>query len=153
MVMTNQNTPDSIAVPAQLLVREVWSRGDLALVDELVTDGYVEHDPVRSNPLRGPEALKERVARYRRGSPDLTRTIEETLVDGNTVAIHYTVTGTHEGSLLGIDPTGREIEVDGMLLSRVIDDRITEGTDIWDAFGLLRQLDALPDSITDREQP
>lgn len=151
--MTNQNDPDSTAVPAQLLVQEVWSRGDLALVDELVTDGYVEHDPVRSNPIRGPEALKAWVAQYRQGSPDLTRTIEETLVDADIVAIHYTATGTHEGLLLGIEPTGREIEVDGVLISRVRGGRLAEGTDIWDAFGLLRQLEALPESITDRAQP
>lgn len=152
MVMTNRNGPDSIAVPAQLLVREVWSRGDLALVDELVTDGYVEYEPTRSEPVRGPEALKEQVAHYRQGIPDLTRTIEETLVDGTRVAIHYTTSGTHEGPLLGIDPTGKEIEVDGVFISHVTGGRLAEGTDVWDAFGLLRQLRTLPEPITDREQ-
>lgn len=151
-MMTDGNRPDSIAVPAQLLVQEVWSRGDLALVDELVTDDYVEHDPVQSNPIRGPEALKERVAQYRQGTPDLTRTIEETLVDEPTVAIHYTAIGTHEGPLLGIESTGREIETEGVLISRVMDGRLVEGTDVWDVFGLLRQLEALPESITNRDQ-
>jgi steroid delta-isomerase-like uncharacterized protein len=152
MAMTNQSESDSIAVPAQLLVREVWSRGDLALVDELVTDDYVEYEPTRSDPIRGPEALKERVAQYRQGIPDLTRTIEEALVDETTVAIHYTATGTHESPLLGIDPTKREIEVDGVFISHVTGGRLAEGTDVWDAFGLLRQLGALPEPITDRER-
>lgn len=147
--MTNQNEPDSIAGPAQLLVQEVWNRGDLALVDELVTDDYVEFDPIRSDPVRGPEALKERVAQYRQGMPDLTRTIDETFVDGTTVVIPYTAAGTHDGEFLGVAPTGRQVEVQGILITRVETGELAEGTDLWNAFGLLGQIGALPESLAD----
>lgn len=149
MVMTNQNESDSIAGPAQLLVQEVWNRGDLALVDELVTDDYVEYDPVRSDPIRGPETLKERVAEYRQGIPDLTRIIEEMFVDGTTVVIPYTAAGTHEGEFLGIAPTGRQVEVEGIFTARVETGYLVEGTDMWNAFGLLRQIGALPEPLAD----
>lgn len=147
--MTTQNRPDSIAHPAWLLTREVWSRGDLALVDELVTGDYVQYDPVRRDPIRGPEALKETVATYRQGTPDLTKTVEETFVDGTAVVVRYTATGTHEGELVGVAPTGREIEVEGIFVSRVESGKLTEGTDMWDAFGLLRQVGALPEPLAD----
>lgn len=148
MAMTDQNRSKSTAGPAQLMVQEVWSRGDLALVDELVTD-YVRYDPALSDPVDGPEALKQTVAQYRRGVPDLTKTIEETIVDGSAVVIHYTATGTHEGALLGIDPTSREFEVDGVFTSRAAAGGLTRATDIWDGIGLLQQIGAGPDSSLD----
>lgn len=125
------------------MVEEVWSRGDLALVDDLVTEDYVQHDVAQPEPIRGPEALKEAIGMYRAGTPDLTKTIEELIVDGETVVIPYTATGTHEGEIMGVAPTGTELEVEGIFVYRVEDGRLSEGTDLWDAFGLLRQIGAV----------
>jgi len=147
--MTTRNQPESIANPAWLLLREVWSRGDLALVDEIVTADYVQHDPVLPDPIRGPEALKEAVATYRRGTPDLTKTVEGTFVDEPTVVVPYTATGTHDGEFLGVAPTGREIEVEGVFVSCVEGRKLAEGTDMWDAFGLFQQVGALPEPLAD----
>lgn len=141
--MATENHHESVESPARLMVQEVWSRGDLDLIDDLVTEDYVQYDAALPEPVRGPEALKETVAMFRDGTPDLTKTINETIVDGDTVVIPYTATGTHEGEILGVAPTGTEIEVDGIFIYRVEDGRLTEGTDLWDAFGLLRQIDAL----------
>lgn len=154
--MTADDTPETVAAPATLLVREVWSRGDLALVDELVAEDVVFRFPTAAGPVRGPAALERSVAACRRVAPDLTREIQETVVDGETVVVRYTATGTHEGSILGVAPTGTRFEVDGVLVGRVVDGELVEGTDLWDALGLLRQLDALPESVADHgdtEQP
>lgn len=142
--MTQQTNPESVAQPAHLMLEEVWSRGDLALVDELTTEDYVEHDPVLPEPIRGREALKETIAMFREGTPDLTKAVDETFVDGNTVVVTYAATGTHEGDIMGIPPTGRSIEVEGVFVYRVEDGRLAEGRDMWDAFGLLAQVGALP---------
>ncbi|MGM0605224.1 MAG: ester cyclase [Halobacteriota archaeon] len=133
-----------MTTPAHLMLQEVWSKGDLALIDELTTEDYVEHDPVLPEPVRGREALKETIAMFREGTPDLTKAVDETYVDGDTVVVTYTATGTHEGEFMGIARTGREIEVDGVFVYRVEDDRLAEGRDVWDAFGLLGQIGALP---------
>lgn len=147
--MTADDTPETVAAPATLLVREVWSRGDLALVDELVTGDVVFRFPTVSGPVRGSVALERSVAACRRASPDLTRDIEETVVDGETVVIRYTATGSHQGPILGVEPTGRRFEVGGVLVGHVADGKLVEGTDFWDTLGLLRQLDALPESLAD----
>ncbi len=141
--MATENHRESIESPVRLMVQEVWSRGDLALVDDLVTEDYVQYDAALPEPVRGPEELKETVAMFREGTPDLTKTIEETIVDGNTVVVPYTATGTHEGEILGVASTGTEIEVQGVFIYRVEDGRLVEGTDLWDAFGLLRQIGAV----------
>lgn len=141
--MAIENHRESVESPARLMVQEVWSRGDLDLIDDLVTEDYVQYDAALPEPVSGPEALKETVAMFREGTPDLTKTIEETIVDGETIVIPYTATGTHKGEILGVPPTGNEIEVEGILIYRVEDGRLAEGTDLWDAFGLLRQIEAI----------
>ncbi|ARS89995.1 ester cyclase [Natrarchaeobaculum aegyptiacum] len=130
----------STASPALQLLREVWSGGDLALIDELVTDDYVHSDSVLPDLLEGPAALREWVETVRTGTPDMTKTVRETYVDGDAVIIAYTARGTHEGDIFGIAPTGRSLEVDGVCVSRVADGRLVESTDVWDAFGLFAQL-------------
>ena len=141
--MSDENCSDPTASPAHLMLREVWSKGDLPLVDEITTEDYVEHDPVFPEPIRGRDALKEAIATFREGAPDLTKSVDETYVDGDTVVVTYTATGTHEGEIMGIAPTGRSIEVDGVFVYRVEDGRLAEGTDQWDALGLLDQLGSL----------
>ncbi|WP_317175950.1 ester cyclase [Halomontanus rarus] len=138
--MTTENDRESTGSPAQLMVQEVWSRGDLQLIDDLVTEDYVHYDVALPKPIRGPEAFKETVAMFREGTPDLTKAIKETIVDGNTVVIPYTATGTHKGEILGVAPTDTEIEVEGMFVYRVEDGCLVEGTDLWNAFGLLCQI-------------
>lgn len=141
--MTTENHRQSIESPAQIMVDEVWSRGDLDLIDDVVTADYVEYDPALPEPIRGPEALKETIAMFRKGTPDLTKTIQQTIVDGETVVIPYTATGTHKGEILGVAPTGNEIEVQGVFVYHGEGGRLSEGTDLWDTYGLLRQIDAV----------
>ena len=145
--MTTPTERESNVNPARLMVREVWSAGDLALIDELATDDHVHHDPLIREPLEGRTALKEWVATVREGAPDLTKTITGTYVDGDAVIVTYTTTGTHEGEIMGIAPTDRSIEVDGVYVFHVADGTIEETLDTWDAFGLFAQLGAFPEVV------
>ncbi|MFP9190067.1 ester cyclase [Natronosalvus vescus] len=145
--MTTENGSEARSTPAHLLLREVWNRGDLALIDELVTEDHIHHDPLLPEPLEGREALKGWVETVREGTPDLTKTVHETYVDGDAVIVTYTTTGTHEGEIMGIAPTGRSLEVDGVYVHHLEDSRITETLDTWDAFGLFAQLGTFPEVV------
>lgn len=65
----------------------------------------------------------------------LTRwsTPSTTNAEGDTVAIHWTGTETHHGSLGGIGPTSTDVEVRSLGLSRVEDGLIAESWDSYDA--------------------
>src|SRR5215475_15587254 len=55
---------------------ELWSRGDLAVADEIVAPEYERHDPGDPFPARGPEDVKRIVTMLRTMLPDLNIQIE-----------------------------------------------------------------------------
>jgi steroid delta-isomerase-like uncharacterized protein len=128
---------------------EVFSQGDLDLVDELVAPDYVGHPSGPEQELRGPQGVKDYVGRLREGVPDLILTIEDQVVDGNKVATRWVGRGTHDGELLGAAPTGRTATVTGITIQRFgAGGRIVEGWTSWDMLGMLQQL-----GITPQPQP
>ncbi|AGB17020.1 ketosteroid isomerase-like protein [Halovivax ruber XH-70] len=145
--MTAATGPKSTANPAHLMLREVWSTGDIELIDELVADRHVHYDPLFDEPIAGASALKEWVGTVRTGSPTLTKSVRETYVDGNAVILTYTSTGTHDGEIMGIAPTGRSFELEGASVFRVDDGRLVETVDVWDTFGLFSQIGAFPEVV------
>jgi steroid delta-isomerase-like uncharacterized protein len=122
---------------------EPW-KGSLEIVDELYASNYVGHDPSMPEPLRGPKGVKEFISTYRAAFPDARITVEQQLAEGDLVATRWTGRGTHEGELMGITPTGKQVTVSGLTITRLEGDRIVEEFQNWDTFGMMQQLDAVP---------
>jgi steroid delta-isomerase-like uncharacterized protein len=129
-------------------VDEIFTAGDLAVVDELYAADYIGHDPTRPEPIRGPAGVKEQVSGYRTAFPDLQLTADEIVAEGDLVVTRWTATGTHEGELFGVTPTGRQVTATGISIIRVAGGRIVEDWTSWDALGLMQQLGALPAPTT-----
>ena len=72
--------------------------------------------------------------------PDVKFVVEEMIAEGSIVAARYRWQGTHQGSFLGIAPTGRRLSVRGMEFYRVEGGRVLERWDLSDEFGMLTQL-------------
>lgn len=145
--MLTQPDPTGRATPAHLMLREVWSMGDLALIDEIVEPTHVYHDPVVTDPGQGPEALKTTIELVRDGIPDLRKVVDDEHVAGDTVFLTYTASGTHDGPFLGLEPTSRSVEIDGVYIGRVTETDLVRSTDRWDVYGLLNQIGALPPAL------
>lgn len=98
---------------------------------------------------RGPGATSwaGRSPRFRRDDaafPDTSVEIVHLLGENDMVTVHFRATGTHQGRFQGIEPTGNRVEVTGMAIKRLHNGKIVEEWQIFDALGLLRQLDAIP---------
>ncbi len=52
--------------------------------------------------------------------------------------------GTHKGELMGIPPTGKQIAVSGMTISRIVNGKAEETWANYDALGMLQQLGVVP---------
>jgi predicted ester cyclase len=125
------------------LFEEPW-KGNLEVVDELIASEYVGHDPANPEPLRGPEGVKEFISTYRAAFPDSRITVEQQLAEGDLVATRWSGGGTHEGELMGIQPTGKQVTISGLTISRLVGGKVVEEFQNWDNFGMLQQLDAIP---------
>lgn len=120
------------------LFDNVWNQGKLDLVNEIVTENFVDHDP--THPVKGPEGLKGLVAKYRAAFPDCRLDIDETIDAGERLVVRWRYSGTHTSPLEGIPPTGRRVQGPGISIYRFNGNRIDESYTTWDALGMMQQL-------------
>lgn len=106
---------------------------------------YVGHTSTRAEALQGRDDMTEYIEVTRAAFPDLELALEHLVADGEWVASHWTATGTHEGELMGIEPTGNAYEATGMEVTRIEDGRIVEQWHVGDELGMLQQLGVLPE--------
>ena len=121
---------------------EPWE-GNLGVIDELVAPDYIGHDPAQPD-MQGPEGIKEFITGYLAGFPDGRITIDEQLAEGDMVATRWTGRGTHKGEMMGIPPTGKQVTVSGITISRVKNGKVVEEWSNWDTLGMLQQLGVVP---------
>ncbi len=118
---------------------EVWNRGRVQSIDELLAADGVVHG-LGDGRLTGPAAFKAFHAGYRDAFPDVVITIEDVVAEGDTVAFRWSATGTHRGNGLGIPATQRTVRFSGMGFGRVRNGQLVEGWNNFDQLGLLQQL-------------
>ena len=72
--------------------------------------------------------------------PDWHWEMRHLAVDGDNIAVHFTVTGTHRGAFQGIEATGRRVTVSEFTLYRVEDGKFAEVWDLTDMDAVMRQI-------------
>ncbi|HVZ74618.1 MAG TPA: ester cyclase [Polyangia bacterium] len=124
---------------------EVWSRGNVALIDELMTKDYVNDDPATpGRRIQGREAFKHLVTTLRGAFQEMKMTIKAQHAEGDVVVTEWSAHAFHRGTLNGIPPTGKEGTTTGVTISTFAGNQIAEDRAIWDLFGLLRQVGVIP---------
>jgi predicted ester cyclase len=63
---------------------------------------------------------------FRQAFPDWHAGQEASIAEGDLVAERFTARGTHQGELLGVAPTGREVVLAGINIFRVQDGKVVE---------------------------
>lgn len=124
-------------------VEEVINAGNFDVVDELVAHDHVNDDPTAPEAPQGAEGIKQLIGMYREAFPDLHFEIREMISEGGIVAHRWILTGTHEGEMMGVEPTGRRVEVMGVEMNRVEDGKISASHTVSDSMGMMRQLGVL----------
>lgn len=125
---------------AQKEFESAWNQGEL---DETrYTEDFryhgVDEKPVNYDTYAGT------VAGFRSAFPDMKKTVEDCICEDDRVLVRYSANMTHEGELMGFDPSGETVEATGMVLYRVEDGQIAEGWINYDALGIMTQIGAFP---------
>lgn len=117
----------------------LWSKGDLAVADELYSPDFLCHFVVGPD-WKGIEGIKNEVASHRRSFPDWHEKVDDIVAQGDKVVIRFTSTGTQLGEFQGIPPTGRKVKIQEMAIFRLSHGKIVEQWGMPDIHGLLAQL-------------
>ncbi len=111
------------------LVRQITDKivngGDLGIARELFAPEYVLHKPGLSFP-RGPEAFKMAVRQWRDAFPDYHVETQALIVEGEYVVNRFVATGTSQGGLMGMPPTGKSFTVSGTEVHQVVGGLVVE---------------------------
>ena len=118
---------------------EAVNTGNFDLFNEAVAPGCVDHDPAPGQ-APGPEGYRMFFSQMRTAFPDLNAAPEALVADDESIAFAYTLTGTHQGPLGGLPPTGRKVKIRGLQFSKFKDGKMVERWGSSDQLGLLTQL-------------
>ena len=107
------------AVAAQC--SELFSPTDVERsIDEFFANDFVVHDTFPGL-ARDVVGTKQWNAAILEAVPDYNVTIEDQFAENDKVVTRWTARGTHKGKFQGIAPTGRQVSVTGMTISRYVD--------------------------------
>jgi predicted ester cyclase len=127
------------------LLRRAWAaydRGDEEAFAACLTDDWREYDDQGNHATLEDERLTMQL--HRIAFPDKHTEIHRIVADDEIVACHCTVTGTHTGVYLDVDPTGKRVTVEEMMFNRVRDGRVAETWALTAGVGFYEQITGRP---------
>ena len=95
--------------------------------DSLIIHGFPPHLPTNK------EGFKQFINLLWNAFPDIKIMFDDIIIEGNKVACRYNLTGTHKGEFMGLQPTHKQLRVNGMT---VFSFRDTKCIERWDLLSL-----------------
>ena len=90
------------------------------------------------------EALKQHIVEAEAAFPRYELIAEDLIAEGNKVVVRFNLHATHQGNFMGIPATGREINVPGIIIYHIADNKIVEHWMQIDSAAMMQQLGVLP---------
>jgi ketosteroid isomerase-like protein len=127
---------------------ELWNGRKVETADEIIAADCLTHQ-LRAGvddegTPRPPVLIKQHVAAWLAGFPDLHFTIEQIIAEGDRVVSYSRMRGTHTGTWLGIAPTGRSVSFPLIVIQRISGGKIAEDWVLVESLGFYQQLGLLP---------
>jgi steroid delta-isomerase-like uncharacterized protein len=121
---------------------EIINHGRLDMFkDSNFTKDVVMH----ANPdVVGIDNARAMYANYVNGFSNIKFTIVDVFGQGDKLVKHWDFKGRHTGTFFGIPATGKDVEVEGVTLVRMQDEKIAEEQDFFDNLSFMQQLGLIP---------
>ncbi len=137
---------DSVAANIKMYTNvwdEIINKGKLELFNESnFTNNVVMH--ASPSDIVGIDSAKAYYANYVKGFSNVQFTIKDVFGMGNKLVKHWNFKGTHTGVFFGINPTGKQVDLDGVTLVRMESGKIAEERDFFDNLEFMQQLGIIP---------
>ncbi|KAB8314600.1 ester cyclase [Tolypothrix campylonemoides VB511288] len=104
-----------------------------------------------SDELKGADAFFEYALMMRAAFPDGRHTFEDVIAEGDKVVTRGMFSGTHQGEIMGILPTGKQVTFSVIHIDRVMDGKVVEHWGQGDTMALMQQLGVVLSSKSDRD--
>jgi steroid delta-isomerase-like uncharacterized protein len=88
----------------------------------------------------GPAAVAAQFAPLFSAFPDWHWEMRNLVADGDYIALHFTVTGTHRRAFQGVEPTGRRVTISEFTFYHLEDGKFAEVWDHADMDAAMRQI-------------
>lgn len=125
------------------LIDEAFNKGNLSVLEKVLHPEYQYWSP--DSQLKGISQLAEFVRAFRGAFPDLSLQINDFFSSKDRTCTAFTLKGTHEQNFMGIPATKKSVEVHGMVISRIKDNKIVEDKEIIDNLTFFQQLNIVPE--------
>lgn len=128
---------------------EEHTDGNIDNLEEFVAEDVVNHNPVSRDDItvgeaRGIKAFRQHADSILTAFPDLSFDIQDTIAENDRVMVRFVLSGTHDGPFMGIEPTGEEVTMSGIVVYRFADGKIIERWGEANTMGVLKQIGRMP---------
>ncbi len=122
------------------ITEEIWTKGRLELIDELIGDDFVDHVDIPGLEGVGRERYRASVEAVRAAFPDYREEIVWLIGEDHLAVSFALLSGTHEGSFYGMEPTGRKVRYHAMGALRFASGQAVERWGLGDSLVMMQQL-------------
>jgi predicted ester cyclase len=134
---------DDPAKLMRLITEEIWNRRRLELVDELISEDLIDHVEIPGLEETGRARYLASVNLFHTAFSDRHEEIELIVSDEDKAVSYVRITGTHDGDLMGLAPTGRAIDVRAIGILRFANGQAVERWGVGDSLTQMQQLGLL----------
>jgi predicted ester cyclase len=123
-------------------LEELFDKQRLHLVDDLLAPDYKLYHPGAPEPL-GLDSFPEFLSSFPAGFAGFYMKVEDLIGEGDKVAARFVLGGTHKGVFMGVQPTGKVVELHGEAFYLLRDGQIVEDRPLIDWAQMLEQMEIL----------
>jgi steroid delta-isomerase-like uncharacterized protein len=127
-------------------VFDIFNSGDYTHLGEFIDENFADHSPMQGQ-KPGLSGLKEMFESMKQGYPDMKFTINDIIVNSacDKAAVLITFTGTNTGEMMGMKPTGKAVNVQGIDYLYFKNGKATEHWGYMDMETMMKQLGMMPE--------
>lgn len=129
---------------------EVMDKHNVALIDTMISSDYVEHyNDAGYPPTR--DGFKKSMTDLFASFPDVRIKVNLIVADTSYAIVHYTMTGTNAGSVLGA-PNGKQLKIDGVDIMKFKNHKGVEHWGYNEEMKMMQQMGIMPENKTPAQQ-